>query len=151
MELFVVMRAVNVTSNFQEGMFFRATLASMVLGLFVLFCTHVHANETGDPMALRGEFNKTYNQLLRNPSDVNLTLKYADLAIKLNDYEAAIPPLERLVMLDPSLYRTKLKLGTFYQKLGSKIVARSYFEDVAHESAAPKDVVEQAKLYLQKL
>ena len=150
------MRAVAVTSNFHAGnfqarIFSRATFTSIALALFILLCSHVHANETGDPMALRGEFNKTYNQLLLNPSDVNLTLKYADLAVKLNDYEAAIPPLERLVMLDPSLYRTKLKLGTFYQKLGSKVVAKSYFEDVAHESTAPKDVVEQAKQYLQKL
>ena len=145
------MRAVAVTSNFQTGIFFRATFASIALALFILLCSHVHSAEAGDLMAMRSEFNKTYAQLLRNPSDVNLTLQYAALAASLGDYEAAIPPLERLVMLDPTLYRTKLKLGTFYQKLGSKVVARSYFEDVANESAAPEDVVTQAKLYLQKL
>ena len=143
------MRAVAVTSKFQTFNYLRMTLASIAFAIALLFCLQVHADDS--EVALRSEFNKTYAQLLHNPSDVDLTLKYADMAVRLNDYEAAIPPLERLVMLDPTLYRTRLKLGTFYAKLVSKVVARNYFEEVAREASAPQEVVTQAKLNLQKL
>lgn len=147
------MRAKAVTSNFGHVWFLRITLASIVFAVAILLGTASRAAESSatDATVLRKELNSVYAQLLRKPSDINLTLKYADLAVSLGDYEAAIPPLERLVMLDPTLYRTKLKLGTFYEKLGSKVVARSYYEDVAKDAAAPGDVKTQAKQYLSKL
>lgn len=143
------MRAIAVTSKFRSRIYFQASLATLVFALAIFFAMPSHSAD--DTAAVRAEFNKTYSMLLHNPSDVELTLKYADLAVRLNDYEAAIPPLERLVMLDPTLYRTKVKLGTFYAKLGSNVVARSYFSDVANDANAPKDIVNQAKQHLNKL
>ena len=69
------MRAVAVTSNFRSRNFFRITLSCIVLAIALLLCGQVRANEGAEETAaVRTEFNKIYSQLLRNPSDVELTL-----------------------------------------------------------------------------
>lgn len=145
------MRLATVTCIFRYLKFNGAAAAILLAGMLALTAPDAQAQANDAKQSLHAEFNAAYAMLLKNPSDVDLTLKYADLAVRLNDYEAAIPPLERLVMINPTLYRTRLKLGTFYLKLGSKLVARSYFDDLVNTPEAPQEVVEEAKRYLQQM
>lgn len=106
------------------------------------------SSEERDPKA---ELKQLYNRLLENPSDINMNLQYADLAIEMKDYEAAIPPLERILFYNPSLVDTKLKLGILYYLLGSYDVAKSYLETVRQASAATKETTSKADEYLKKI
>ena len=97
------------------------------------------------------EFEQTFQQMLKNPSDVDVTLKYAQIAVSLGNYEAAIPPLERLLIFNPNLPKIKLELGVLYYKLDSMKMASSYFEDAAKSKDATDEIKSSAKEYLQKI
>ena len=145
------MRAQTVTAN--PAPFLLAEYIRRAVYLALCACTLIAMSgqaRAGDA-TLHQQFHATYQQLLANPSDIDTTLRYAQLAVALGDYEAAIPPLERLVMMNPRLHRTKLKLGTLYLNLGSKLMARSYFEEVANAPDAPADIVQVAKQHLQSM
>src|SRR5439155_22537992 len=49
---------------------------------------------------LETQADQLFNQLLKDPKNVDLTLRYAEAAAKLGNYEAAISSLERLLLLD---------------------------------------------------
>ncbi len=70
-----------------------------------------------------------YQQLLANPSDIALTLKYAKLCAAAGDYEAAIPPLERLLISKPDSPKLRLEIGILYYLLGSFDTAKTYLKD----------------------
>ena len=57
--------------------------------------------------------NKNFIQAFRhsydNPGDVKAALRYAEEAVKIGNYEAAIPPLERILMFNPSLVKSGWK------------------------------------------
>jgi Flp pilus assembly protein TadD len=91
-------------------------------------------------------WNDAYQQLLKRPADKATNERYAALSIERKDYESAIPPLERLSMQSPDDMRYVLQLGEMYQKLDSKAVARSYFEQVAkHPKSTPEQKAEANK------
>jgi Flp pilus assembly protein TadD len=50
------------------------------------------------PRAKTGD--RIFEQLLKDPKNIDLTLRYAEAAAKLGNYEAAISSLERLLLLD---------------------------------------------------
>lgn len=101
--------------------------------------------------ALKQELEQTYQKLLKNPANVALNLRYAEIAIQLKDYEAAIPPLERLLFYNPALDDVKLKLGILYYLLQSPDMARTYFNEVSASGTASQDLKVQANQYLKKL
>ena len=91
-------------------------------------------------------WNAAYQQLLKRPADKATNERYAALSIERKDYESAIPPLERLSMQSPDDMGYVLQLGEMYQKLNSKAVARSYFEQVAkHPKSTPEQKAEANK------
>jgi len=48
-----------------------------------------------DADAQRAEFLSLYQQVLKNPANVELTLRYARLGAQIGDYEASVSALER--------------------------------------------------------
>lgn len=103
------------------------------------------------PADLKQELEATYQKLLKNPANVALNLRYAEVAIELKDYESAIPPLERLLFYNPGLDDVKLKLGILYYLLKSSDMARTYFTEVANSAGAAEELKVQANQYLKKL
>src|SRR5690349_11595505 len=85
-----------------------------------------------------------------DPTNVDVTFRFAALATKLGDYEAAIGALERILLFNPRLARVKLQLGSLYFKLGAYKVARSYFEQ-ARTAGAPADVQAEAERFVAEL
>lgn len=101
--------------------------------------------------ALRKQLDETYERTLKHPNDRALSLEYAAIAMKLNDYEAAISPLERILMNEPQNAKIRMQIGVLYRSLGSKLIAKQYFEEAASTKGAPPDVVEEAKGYLNAM
>ena len=97
---------------------------------------------------LKAQFEAHYAQLLEHPSDRSLNLTYAAEAMQLQDYEAAISPLERILMPEPGNAKIHLQIGILYHLLGSDMIARQYFEDTLAIPDAPSAVTEEAKGYL---
>ncbi len=104
-----------------------------------------------DKSQIKKQFDVTFYKMLKDPSDVDMTMKYADLAIQLEDYEAAIPALERVLMFNPNLPSIKAELGVLYYRLESFVMAKSYFEDSVRGDDVPEDVRATANEYLNVL
>ena len=97
------------------------------------------------------QLDEAYQQLLKNPQDETLLNQYADIAIEQKNYEAAIPPLESLLMSNPDDADLKVEIGTMYMNLGSKLMAKQYFEDAQNTEGASQDAKDKAKGYLREL
>lgn len=124
---------------------FLATCTAIVLSSTVATASIAAAN---DLASVKKEFDHTYNKLLDNPSDVDLTMRYANLAIELEDYEAAVPPLERILMFNPELTSVKHKLGVMYYKLHSYEMASTYFKELLSNPKTPQDLALTAQKFL---
>ena len=122
---------------------FKIALSFMLLVAAFYLIAPAHA------ISKQERFDMLYQQMLRNPADVDLTLAYAKLAVEMNDYEAAIPPLERLLLTAPTP-RLKLEIGILYFLLDSHEVARDYFMQVKN-SNAPDTLKTQADDYLERM
>jgi tetratricopeptide (TPR) repeat protein len=90
------------------------------------------------------DLNAAFEQLLRDPTSVELNLRFGEIAARQGNAEAAIGALERLLLERPDLVRVRLQLGLLYLKLGSYAMARAYLEPVASADTAPPDVREAA-------
>jgi hypothetical protein len=80
--------------------------------------------------------NQLFQQMLRNPTNHELTFDYVRVATARGDYEAAIGALERLLFYNPKLTQVKYELGALYFRLGSYEMAKRYF----HEALASPDL-----------
>jgi Flp pilus assembly protein TadD len=96
-------------------------------------------------------FQQAFNTMYAHPGDVNATLDYVKLAVELEDYEAALSPLERLLMMNPDLPEVRLELGVMYFKLHSTLVAKEHLHMVAEDKTASEALKSRARNYLAKL
>src|SRR5436190_14311034 len=96
---------------------------------------------------LETQADQLFNQLLKDPKNVDLTLRYAEAAAKLGNYEAAISSLERLLLLDRNFPGVRLQLAELYRRLNSFEMARSYLTQAEQEPGAG----EQARARIQAL
>lgn len=90
--------------------------------------------------AANPEYQALFKRMYANPSDLDTTFKFAELAAKLGDYEAAIGALERMLYYNPNLPRVKLELGVLYTRIGGHKIARGYFEQALATPGIPPDV-----------
>jgi hypothetical protein len=91
--------------------------------------------ETG---SLEAQKEALFQQMLRNPADLDVTFAYADLAARLGDYEGAVSALERMLLFNPDLPRVQLELGALYFRMGSYDIARDYFDKAAAGNPPPE-------------
>ena len=80
-----------------------------------------------------------FQRMLRDPSNLDVSFAYADVAAKLGDNEGAVSALERMLLFNPNLPRVDLELGVLYFRMGSFDIARSYFDKAL--AANPPDAV----------
>src|SRR5229473_1895334 len=71
-----------------------------------------------------------FQQLLKDPTNVDLNFRYAEAAVKQGNYEGAISALERLLLYNPNFPGVKLQLAELYARLGSYNAARAYLAQV---------------------
>jgi tetratricopeptide (TPR) repeat protein len=92
-----------------------------------------------------------FKQMFQNPSNLEISFKFAEQASARGDYEAAIGALERMLFFNPNLPRVKLELGVLYFKLGSWDLARGYFQDAIKGNDVPNDIRAQVNAYLAEI
>ncbi|MEX2454591.1 MAG: tetratricopeptide repeat protein [Rhodospirillaceae bacterium] len=92
------------------------------------------AQETGplgqDKAALRAQQKAIFAEMFERPDDLELMFSYALVSIQLEDLEAAITTLERMLIYNRDLPRVHMELGAAYYRLGSYNTASYYFDNV---------------------
>ena len=91
-----------------------------------------------DRASLEAQKEALFQQMLRNPANLDVTFSYADVSARLGDYEAAVSALERMLLFNPNLPRVQLELGALYFRMGSFDLARDYFERAAANKPPPE-------------
>ena len=97
--------------------------------------TGAAGQETG---SLEAQKEALFQQMLRNPANLDVTFAYADLAARLGDYEGAVSALERMLLFNPDLPRVQVELGALYFRMGSYDIARDYFAKAAAANPPPE-------------
>jgi hypothetical protein len=111
----------------------------------------VHADvPSPDKTALQTKQDALFQQMLNDPSNLDVTFAYADVSAELGDNEAAVAALERMLLFNPNLARVDLELGVLYFRMGSFKAAQSYF-DKAKSFNPPAEVVARVDDYLAKI
>jgi hypothetical protein len=82
---------------------------------------------------LQRDADQLFEQLLKDPKNIDLTLRYAQAVAKLGNLEAAISSLERLLLLDRNYPGVRVELAQLYMRLNSLEVARSYLNQAERE------------------
>ena len=121
------------------------------LCLFLAACSASWAQGSAPAAARNPQYQALFKRMFDDPTNVEATFRFAEMAIKLGDYEAAIGALERILFFNPNLPRVRLQLGVLYFKLGSYPMARSYFEQARGTPGAPADVRTQADQFLAEM
>jgi hypothetical protein len=97
----------------------------VALGCFYLFSSVPSVQA----QTIVSQQDRLFQQMLRNPKDLDITFAYVKVATDNGDYEAAIGALERVLFYQPNLARVKYELGSLYFRLGSYEMARRYFRE----------------------
>ncbi len=87
---------------------------------------------------LEAQKEALFQQMLRNPANLDATFAYADVSSRLGDYEAAVSALERMLLFNPNLPRVQLELGALYFRMGSYDLARDYLAKAAAANPPPE-------------
>ncbi|MDB2415394.1 tetratricopeptide repeat protein [Rickettsiales bacterium] len=131
-----------------------STKSYIVVRSFIVFVTFLISFGVGNSsfadLSKKDEFEKTFQQMLKDPANIDISLRYAKLASDMGDYESAIPALERILMFNPKLSQVKLELGILYYRLKSFDMAKAYLEG-AKKGDADKDIIDRANKYLDKI
>lgn len=102
----------------------------------------------GDTAALRAEQEQQFQEMFADPDNLDLMFRYALTSIRLNDYEAAITTLDRMLIYNSDLPRVKLELAAVYFRLGSYPVAEYYFRQVVEDEDADEALKVRAEEFL---
>jgi hypothetical protein len=105
-----------------------------------------------DPAAVASEAKKAelFQQMLADPSNLDVTFAYANVAAQLGDNEAAVSALERMLLFNPNLPRVDLELGALYFRMGSFEIAQTYFQQ-ALAGNPPAEVQARVNEYLAQI
>ena len=100
---------------------------------------------------LRAEQARLFERLIDEPDNLDLMFTYAKLSIRLQDYEAAISTLERMLIYRQDLFRVRLELGVAYFRLGSYAAAELYFKQVLDDQRTPDQVRANIQPFLDEI
>jgi hypothetical protein len=112
-----------------------------IIALAVLFGPAWVAAQTvsdQDRARLEAEKASLFEQMLRDPANLDVAFAYADVSGRLGDYEGAVSALERMLLFNPNLPRVQLELGALYFRMGSYTLARAYFARAAAANPPPE-------------
>src|SRR5437764_7647741 len=133
--------------------FWRAALRLSIVILVAGLCLgHAGAQLVSgqDRAQLLAEQDRLFQQMLRQPANLEVAFAYAQVSARLGDNEAAATALERMLLFNPNLPRIDLELGALYFRMGSFDLARDYLNKALGPNAAP-DVKTRASRYLAEI
>lgn len=100
---------------------------------------------------LRAQQETVFAEMFERPDDLDLMFRYALVSIRLEDLEAAISTLERMLIYNQELPRVHMELGAAYFRLGSYQTAKYYLSNVLGFSDVPPVVVAKAEEFLRAI
>ncbi|WP_026606488.1 tetratricopeptide repeat protein [Methylocapsa acidiphila] len=92
-----------------------------------------------------------FQDMLRRPTDLDATLRFAASAAQAGDVEASIGALERILFFNPNLSSVRFELGMLYFRLGSYEMARGYFQAAQAASDASPAMRQRAQDFLDTI
>ncbi|MEM7506103.1 MAG: hypothetical protein AAF415_05110 [Pseudomonadota bacterium] len=98
--------------------------------------------------AARAEQKVLFDRLREEPDNLDLMAEYARLSILLEDYEAAISTMERMLIYRQDLPQVRRELGVAYFNIGSYEAAELYLTQVLAQDDLPPAVRENVQAYL---
>ena len=107
--------------------------------------------QTAAPANLERQYDDAFQEMLRQPANLDVLFKFATLATQTGDLEGAVSALERMLLINPSLPRVRLELGVLYYRLGSYEIARTYIETTLKSQALPPDVRGRAEQFMAEI
>ena len=111
--------------------------------------SNVPAQASGKALAdIEAQRQAIFQQILKNPSDVELTLKYAELSSEAGDLEGAISALERLLIYAPQVAQIDYQLGILYMRLGAYAQASTDFKAAIASPDATPEIKATAQQYI---
>jgi tetratricopeptide (TPR) repeat protein len=116
-----------------------AGLAAIALSALILIGPVQAASPAVHPGTAGESRAALFQQMMADPSNVDIALRYAQLSVADGDIEAAVSTLERLTIFAPHLSRLKFELGRLYFRLGAYEAASAYFQ----QARAAPDVTPQ--------
>ena len=99
--------------------------------------------ESDDDPLLRPERRVTYEDVLRNPDDVDINFAWAQVQIGEDDLKGAAATLERILLRQPNLPRVRLLLAAVLFRLGRLVEAEQEFTAI---QALPMDPALRAEV-----
>jgi hypothetical protein len=123
-------------------------MSGILLSVAVLLIATANAQTS---TVSRQDYDSAFRAMLANPSDLDLTFRYAELAIAVGDLEGAIGAYERLLLINRSLPHIQLALGELYLKLDSTEAARGYLEAARDGADSTSETRERAETILASL
>jgi tetratricopeptide (TPR) repeat protein len=94
---------------------------------------------------LQRQYDMAFQDMLRQPADLEVLFKFAKLATEVGDLEGAISSLERMLLIDPDLPQVKLELGVLYYRLKSYDVAVAYLQKALNSPTLPQELRPRAE------
>jgi len=148
------MNAPNRNSDAARRLWKFLTIACYVIALAIFVAPVGAAAQAaasgGEAASLEAQKDALFEQMLRDPGNLDVAFAYADISARLGDYEAAVSALERMLLFNPDLPRVQLELGALYFRMGSYDLARAYFEK-AVSANPPAEVRARVDQYLAQI
>ncbi|MDB2357299.1 hypothetical protein N9W10_03955 [Gammaproteobacteria bacterium] len=130
---------------------------SLIIFLLTAFVSALPAQNVlpsiADPesvASLQREKEEVFKQLFKDPTNLSLLFKYANLSILVGDLEAAIGVFEQMLIYDSQLPRIRLELGVLYFRLGAYAMATNYLKSVK-EFNPPAEVEAKVNQFLEAI
>lgn len=122
-----------------------------IAGLATLCAVAAQGQTPPAQLDLKQQHDLLFAASIRDPANVDVSFRYAEVATKVGDFEAAIGALERIIFYNPNLPRVRLELGVLYFRLGSYEMSRSYFESAVGAADAPPEVRARVASFLAEI
>jgi hypothetical protein len=100
---------------------------------------------------LQKQYDAAFQEMLRQPANLDVLFKFASLASQTGDLEGAISALERMLLINANLPRVRLELGVLYFRLNSYEVAREYLQGALKSPNVPAEVRARAEQFLAQI
>ena len=130
---------------------------SLIIFLLTAFVSALPAQNVlpsiADPesvASVQREKEEVFKQLFKDPTNLSLLFKYANLSILVGDLEAAIGVFEQMLIYDSELPRIRLELGVLYFRLGAYPMATNYLKSVK-EFNPPAEVEAKVNQFLEAI
>lgn len=128
-----------------------AGLAAALIGLAAVSPAVAQAPAPQAIPADDPELDRLFDRMLRDPTNLDTMFAYAQRAVEVGNYDAAVGTLSRMLLFNPNLPRVRLELGALYFQMGSYEAARTYLTQALAAPDMPPDIRERANALLAEI